>query len=147
MKKYILLMLAGMAFNSAHAAKYAVIVHADNPIKGSDEYLKNQARLFFLKQKTEWPDGKLAAPSTLPDDNEGFNVFRENVLGMSEDELNRHWIRLRQLSGVVPPREFRSNSMTIRHVARSPGAMGIAESLFVKNNPKVRVLFELGGNE
>lgn len=145
--KYLILIIMGLSFfnTTALAQRYSVIVNAENAISGSEDYLRAQVRLLFLKQKTEWPDGKIAIPSALPVDNEGLDHFRKDVLNMSRDDLERHWLRLRQLSGEVPPREFRSNRMVIRHVARSPGAMGIAESLFVKSNPDVRVLFELDG--
>lgn len=146
--KHLILIIIGLGFfnATAFAQRYSVIVNAENAISGSEDYLKAQVRLLFLKQKTEWPDGEIAKPSTLPEDNDGLDYFRKSVLNMSEGELEHHWLRLRQLSGTMPPREFRSNRMVIRHVARSPGAMGIAESLFVKSNPKVRVLFELDDN-
>ena len=149
--KYISsILLLSLSSSIASASSYSIIANkelAENLNSVQGERLKREIKLLFLKQKASVKSSAPAKPASLPVTNKGFEAFRDDVLKMTQTELDDHWVRIRQITGDLPPREYRSNRSTLRYVAKNPGGFGIVESLFAKENPNVTVLLEFGGEE
>ncbi|MFQ5347550.1 MAG: hypothetical protein ACE5ED_06860 [Rhodothalassiaceae bacterium] len=111
---------------TAHAADYVVLVNADNPLLDSGANAQETVKRLFLKELTSWPGGVAAKPLGRTKASPAHAAFVAKVLGMSESELETHWLRLKQTRGETPPREVGSTLILFRQIARDPGAFAPA---------------------
>jgi hypothetical protein len=103
---------------------YAVIAHAKTPDL-PPESARATIRKLFLREAAQWPDGPEARAYAREGNSDEHRAFLRDVLGMSEAELARHWLRLKNTDGTPPPKEVDSERMMLRFVARREGAFGI----------------------
>ncbi|MBK8098176.1 MAG: hypothetical protein IPK26_13775 [Planctomycetes bacterium] len=122
---------------------YVVVVNAKNAATETGDAAKAVVKKLFLKDLTQWPDGAEAKPYRRPDKSGAHDAFQQLVLGMSDAELARHWLRVKNQDGTTPPKEVDSDRMVLKYVARYPGAFGIVPKDAVKGVEGVRVLIEL----
>ncbi len=120
---------------------YALVVNASNPLKETEAAAKKIVKALFLKDLTRWPDGTEAKPYDRGPKAAERAVFVQEVLGMNAAELARHWLRVKNMSGVTPPMEVDTDRLLLRHVERHDGAFGVVKQSAAKV-PGVRVLFE-----
>ncbi len=129
LKKFALTLatLAGMFIGSAiaQADDFAVVVNAGNTYSADDAGLKTQIKRLYLKESSSWPSGDEALPFGRADDSPEQLAFMKNVLGMSANELEGHWLKLKQISGETPPRAIGSGRILARQIGKNPGAFGI----------------------
>jgi hypothetical protein len=140
------LLLAGVSpapHASAAAAlqTYAIVVNAKCPAKETGEAARKLVKTLYLKDLTRWADGIEAKPYGREARTTEHAAFLAEVLGMSEAELARHWLRLKNMNGTTPPKEVDSDRLLIKHVARHDGAFGVVKAENAKGEG-VRVLFE-----
>lgn len=127
--------------DGAEPVEYAVVVNAANDFADAGS-AKNVIKQLFLKDRGDWPNkakdeskpfGRTAGtPET--------KAFLAQVLGMTEAELAKHWIALKQKTGQTPPREVETDDMLLRFVAKFPGGFGVVKADAAKADG-VKVLF------
>lgn len=151
MRRTLLVTLLGVASAAAppppiappgqEPATYALVVNANNPFKGTAEAARKNVKLLYLKDLTRWTDGVEARPYARSGGSVEQAAFLTDVLGMSEAELARHWLRLKNMNGTAPPKEVDTDRLLLKHVARHDGAFGVVAAKNA-NAEGVRVLFE-----
>ena len=121
---------------------YVVVVNAANPCAQTGKDAAATARKLFLKEMTQWPGGVEARPygraATCPE----HAAFVREVLGMTDAELARHWLRMKNMDGTTPPKDVDTDRMVLKYVAKHDGAFGIVRADAVKGVAGVKVLFE-----
>jgi hypothetical protein len=121
---------------------YALIVNAGNSVQDGSGAVRKTIRTLYLKDFTRWANGVEAKPYGREPTSGEHVAFVSEVLGMSEAELARHWLRLKNMNGTTPPKEVDSDRLLIKHVARHDGAFGVVKASAAAMAEGVRVLFE-----
>jgi len=80
-------------------------------------------RQLYLGRRTR-ADGRRVRCLDLPAGSPAREGFTRSVLGWSERELDRYWLRQALSGGPPPPRELATPAALLEHVARQPGALG-----------------------
>lgn len=128
---------------AAWAGDYVVIVNAGNDASGDIGSLKQLVKRQFLKQQTSWPNKEPSLPFARGADSAAHKAFLQNVLAMSQAEIDTHFLRLKQTTGETPPRQIGSTRILIRQVTNKAGAFGIIEKSDAASlSAEVRILFE-----
>lgn len=124
--RFLAILLIVFSMRSAVAGgKVAVIVNAENPVS---ELSVPQVRDFFLKRKTQWPDGK---PVRFVDWEEGAsvrNTFLSEIVRKSARDLELFWIGEKLYHGNSAPIKVNSVEMVTAFVSRLAGAIGYVPS-------------------
>lgn len=120
---------------------YAVVVNANNPTKETGDAARKTVKALFLKDLSRWGDGVEAKPYDRDGKAPEHAAFVREVLGMSAAELARHWLKLKNMNGITPPKEVDNDRVLLKHVARHDGAFGVVKAANA-TAPGVRVLFE-----
>ena len=118
-----------------------MIVNANNPAKEAGVDAQKIVKTLYLKDLTQWSDGAEAKPYGREAASAEHAAFLKTVLGMSEAELARHWLRLKNQSGTTPPKEVDGDRLLVKHVTRHDGAFGVVKLKSAKADG-VRILFE-----
>lgn len=134
--------LQGPAPTPPAKVTYVIVVNAKNAATETADAAKAVVKKLFLKDLTQWPDGTEAKPYRRPDGTEAQTAFQKLVLGMSDAELARHWLRIKNQDGTTPPKEVDTDRMVLKYVARYDGAFGIVPKDAVNGVEGVRVLLE-----
>lgn len=123
------------------AAQFAIVINSANEAKfADDEAARQEVRKLFLKTATKWAGGEEAKPFAPEDGSDAQKAFLADVLGMSKAELARHWLSMKNKSGVAPPKEISSSKMTLKYVDRFDGGFGVVTQKEAEAS-KLRVLF------
>lgn len=120
---------------------FALIVNANNTAKETGEAARKVVKTLYLKDLTQWAGGAEAKPYARETNSAEHAAFLKAVLGMSEAELARHWLRLKNQSGTTPPKEVDRDRLLVKYVARHDGAFGVVKLENAKTDG-VRILFE-----
>jgi ABC-type phosphate transport system substrate-binding protein len=123
-------------------ARHAVVVHVDNKTTAVGDAARTIVKKLFLKDLSEWPDGTEAKAYGRESKSEAQVAFRQEVLGMTEAELTRHWLKLKSMNGATPPKEVDSDRMVLKYVAKNPNAFGVVSLDAAKAAAGVKVLLE-----
>ncbi len=109
--------------------EYAVIVNASNSF-ADEASASNVVKQLFLKDREDWPNKNKdqAKPFGRAAGSPETKAFLAKVLGMTDAELAKHWIALKQKTGKTPPREVASDKMLARFVAKFPGGFGVVKA-------------------
>lgn len=124
------------------AEQYAVIVNAKNTCSQTGDALKSTIKKLFLKELTKWPDGTEAKPYSRKDDADETAAFLKSVLDMSQAELARHWLKMKNTNGITPPNEVSSERMVLKYVAKHDGAFGIVKLSVAEGESDVKILYK-----
>ncbi len=122
--------------------KFAVIVNASNKFQAKGGTARSMVKTLFLKNLSRWPDGTRARPYGRKDASSEQDALMNGVLGMSDAELARHWLRGRNMNGTTPPMQIGSVRMVLKHVARHAGGLAVVEVDVARRTKGVRVLLE-----
>jgi hypothetical protein len=133
--------LAGAQDNKP-PAKWAVVVNSANKCTDTGDAAKATIKKLFLKELTQWPGGLEAKPYSRDGLAPEQVAFLKLVLGMSEAELARHWMKMKNMSGTTPPKDVDTERMLLKYVAKTAGAFGVVRIDAAKGVEGVRVLFE-----
>lgn len=128
--------------DDAKTAKWALVVNTANKSTETGDAAKATVRKLFLKELTQWPGGLEAKPYAREAASAEQIAFLKLVLGMSEAEIARHWLKMKNLNGTTPPKDVDSERMLLKYVAKTPGAFGVVRIEAAKGVEGVRVLFE-----
>ena len=132
----------------AEAACFQVIVNASNTFSEDKVTMKRFIKRLYLRQQTIWPNAQESTPFGRPANSPIYQAFVENVLGMTREELNYHWKRLKQTTGETPPRAVEAVRMLLRQVSKKKGAFSVMGADEARKIPaKVRILFKFCANE
>lgn len=135
------LALSGFA-GDGHAADYAVIVNAANPILSEGSAAKDTVKRLYLKDLSSWPGGADAQPFAREAGSAAQTAFVAKVLGMNETAINDHWTRVKQTKGETPPREVGSDRILFRLVGKFEGGLAFVTAEEAAAAPaEVKVLF------
>lgn len=124
------------------APKYVLVVNAENTSKDDHAAAKALIRRLYLKELTVWADGTEARPYAREATTAEHAAFLKEVIGMTDAELARHWLRLKNTDGSTPPKAAESERLLLKHIARHRGAFGVVRKEAVAGVAGVRVLFE-----
>ena len=122
--------------------QWALVVNTANPCKDTGDAAKATIKRLFLKELTQWSGGLDAKPYAREAASAEHVAFLKLVLGMSEAELARHWLKMKNMSGTTPPKDVDSERMLLKYIAKTPGAFGVVKIESAKGAEGVRVLFE-----
>lgn len=129
--------------SSAGSKTFMLLVNANNAYSGKQATMITQIRRMYLKLQTRWPNSEKVLPLGRPDESDAHAAFAWVVLAMNRNEIDTHWLRLKQKSGKGPPYKVTSVRNLLRQVAKNAGAFGTIEQGEVRKLPaKVRVLFK-----
>lgn len=106
---------------------YVIIVNKDNPVSPVDIKISHIRNVFMLN-KTSWKGGKRATPIFPSKDNPSYTYLLKNVLKVSDNKLNHHWLQMKQKSGTSMPASSTSETRMIRYVADSAGGVAIVSA-------------------
>lgn len=126
---------------SFRQSKYAVLVHKSNSYSADDATMKGFVKSLFLGQTSQWPDGTTAEPYARKDGSTEMQEFQNQVLGMSDAELSRHWIKMKNSKGITPPRALGSGRLAAKYVAKDAGAFVVVATSDVPSSGDVKTLF------
>lgn len=122
--------------------RYLIVINANNRFSDDEKIMKAQIKRLYLKQQRAWPNEFKSLPFGRPADNAAYDAFITHVLGMTETQLNSHWLRLKQTTGETPPEAVSSPRSLLRQIARNKGAFSIIRDDEARKLPaKVRILF------
>lgn len=124
MIKRILMALAiGAAFvpGEQASAQIVVIVNAANP---EDALSKDDVRAYFMRLERAWRNGEKVRPIDHPSASADRSTFITAVLGMSEADLERHWIQAQYASAESPPTKAPDTGAVISLVRSFKGGIG-----------------------
>ncbi len=125
------------------AALHMVIVNANNRYSANVSDMQKKVKLLFLKKIPSWPSGLAAIPVARPPGSKVQKAFQKNILSMSDAQMSRYWVKLKQRNGEVAPKAASSRRMAILSVAQKEGAFSVVENKGRTDLPKgVKVLFE-----
>jgi hypothetical protein len=102
------------------AVDLAVIVNTENAVTPSMSALEG----IFLRRQMFWEGGARIIPLNAAADTERRRRFDRAVLGMTPDEVARHWVDQRIRGAGTAPREVDDAFLTIKLVARLKVAIG-----------------------
>jgi len=127
----------------AWAAKYAVVINAENTAAKNVADPRSYVKTLYLKQQTAWPDGTSAALLARRSESPIHQAFMAEVLQMSQEEVDDHWLRMKQTQGETPPREVGSALILYRFVTREVGSVSVISADELETAPiEVEVMFE-----
>jgi len=131
-----------MAAQDGKTTRFAVVAHQDNAGFESVADAKATVKKLYLKELTQWPGGVEARPYARERQSQEQAAFVKDVLGMTDAELARHWLRLKNASGTTPPKDVDSERLLLKFVARNQGAFGVVALDAARSAEGVKVLFE-----
>lgn len=137
----IALLTVPAAMDNAQAAEYALVVNAANATVDGEDARQIVKRL-YLKQASSWPGGAEAQPFAREPGTPEQTAFYSQVLGMDENAVNEHWLRVKQTEGETPPRSIGSARILFRLVGKYDGSFAVVTANEVADAPpEVKVLF------
>jgi hypothetical protein len=102
-----------------------LIVHPDVDIQSLSQ---NEARLFLSMRLKQWPNGQPLRVFVLPDNHPLHERVVKSVLGVYPYQLRRAWDRQLFSGTGQAPAVVSTAAELIDRVAKTPGAIGYAES-------------------
>jgi len=126
------------------AGTFVVVTNTNNGYEPEDkEKTRNLIKSLFLKKRGDWPGGESAKPFAFRDGTPETEAFQKEVLRMSDAELSKHWLTLKQTTGDTPPRKLPSASLAVKFIAKFEGALSVmAKSDAESNEDSVKIIYE-----
>ena len=126
----------------AGQAEFVVVAHAGAEIPSDRAAAIGLLRDLYLKRRSAWPGGQETRPFARPRRSPEHARLLV-LLGLSEAELRRHWLSLKQRTGQVAPREIESDKILLALVRRYPGSFGVVSAEAAAGSADVEILFPL----
>ena len=123
-------------------ATYALVINANSKCTLTGDEAKALIKKLFLRELTQWPGGVEAKPYAREAAAAEQVAFLKDVLGMTDAELARHWLKVKNTNGTTPPKDVDSERMLLKHIAKSDGAFGVVKIDAAKGAEGVKILFE-----
>ncbi len=117
------------------AESFVLITHPDSPIRSLNA---SEAKMIYLKQRRYWGEAKLTVLN-LPPNNPLRNEMENQILHMTQEELDTYWMK-QHYKGYRPPYRVESIESMILFVKKVEGSVGyIPKSRLEKG---VKVIYE-----
>ena len=118
-------LLAGaVSWTSPSDAGGEAIAVVVNDSAGASSLSRDELKSIFQTRTTRLPSGEKAAPVNLPQGDSVRVSFDQVVLGLEPDEVARYWVDRKIRGGNRPPKRLGSSALVLKHVERTPGAIG-----------------------
>jgi ABC-type phosphate transport system substrate-binding protein len=102
-----------------------IVVHPQNPV---DTITRAELSKYFLKELTEWPNGRTVEPIDLPPDSPVRIQFSDSVHGRTVKAIEAYWHRKLFQGEGVPPVSTTAEKDVIFFVMSSRNAVGYVSS-------------------
>lgn len=112
------------------ATKICIIVHKDNKETPALADIKD----IFLKKKTTWADKTEIQPCQQSSDSAEAKAMRENVLGLDEKDLAKHWADMRQNKGIEEPITKNKDKLVYKFVKETKAAIGYVSKKYLDDD-------------
>lgn len=122
----------------------AIIVNKDNPVT---RLSVSEAKLYYLRKiKKRWPQlNKNIRPADRKRKCSERDAFYQNVLGMTDNEVEQYFVNKQIQNAERPQDKFSSEEEMIDFVADEPGAIGYikASSITPEVRAKIKIVLTL----
>ena len=115
-----------------------------NDSAGASRLSRDELKSIFQTRTTRLPSGEKAAPVNLPQGDSVRVSFDQVVLGLEPDEVARYWVDRKIRGGNRPPKKLGSSALVLKHVERTPGAIGYIPASKAKG---LRVVAKIQGGK
>jgi ABC-type phosphate transport system substrate-binding protein len=122
--------------SSTMIAQTAIIVN--NSVPSTTTFQVTDLMDVYTLNKTHWDDGSRITVFDLKG-GKSKQAFYEHI-GMSEDELQRIWLRKQFTGKARPPRSLSSEEEVLEQVRRIPGAIGYVNERAIGSKKNIRVV-------
>ncbi len=136
------LVAGAVSWTSPSGAGGEAIAVVVNDSAGAGKLSRDELKSIFQTRTTRLPGGEKAAPVNLPQGDSIRVSFDQAVLGLSPDEVARYWVDRKIRGGNRPPKKLSSSALVIKHVERTPGAIGYVPASHAKG---VKVVAKIQG--
>lgn len=139
---FVMLAVVGMTVSSptpvrADAIKSLVIIvnvgNGDSKVKDNKVQLADIKNYFLLKE-SKWGDTDKTEVKVFPmvSSTDEAKFFLRKALGMSEDELAKHWNKKKEQEGIDQPKGRKDNAEVFRLVSKdtATGALGYLDKAY-----------------
>jgi len=126
--------LLGLLFVQLSAEPLVLVTNLDSPMAS---LTKSQVKMIYLKKRRYWGSTKLVTLN-LPPQSALRKQFEQNVLAMSQKQLEQYWIK-QHYKGYRPPYRVESVTSVLLFVKKVEGAMGYVP--LSKVSKEVKVLY------
>jgi ABC-type phosphate transport system substrate-binding protein len=106
---------------SEGASAVVLIVNAKNKV---GELKPEQARQYFLGELIAWPNGERVRLVDHLESDTARKTFLKKILAMTNDDLQRFWVKKRYNDGSPPPPRLATENDVLQYVAAFPGGLG-----------------------
>lgn len=120
----LLAVLAAACGGAGAQTALVVIVNKAVPVEKLDA---GQATQIFLKQVSQWPDGRPIQPIDIQEGSALRAEFYSRVTGRSPGQLRAYWARQAFTGMGLPPREVATAEDVNKAVQSTPGAIGYVD--------------------
>jgi ABC-type phosphate transport system substrate-binding protein len=145
------------AQGAAAAKGVVVIVNSGCPDDRAtgNKLQASDIKSIFLLDTTKWSDKDKTAIVTYPmvSDSDEAKLFLKKVIGKSEDELAKHWAKLKEDDGVEQPKGRKTNADVFKLVSKdkATGGIGYVSKSYFDGLPdddkkKVKSVYEVTDN-
>jgi len=140
--KWFLIILIPLLISEKNMSGLVVIVNADNT---TGTLTQSEVKLIYLsKISRRWSNiKKNIVPVDRKDLPEIKEQFLNNILGMTEDELDRYYTERGYQNEELPPVTLSSDVEVIDFVSKNIGAIGYVNvgSLTKENSNKIKIVY------
>jgi hypothetical protein len=119
-----LVLVLGMPLG-ALAGDLVIIVNAENSVS---ELSPQEIRKYLLKESLSWPNGKKVKSVDHKGTPPERKVYLENVVKMSNDQLDKYWVSARYKKGIPLPPKLRGDQQILEYVESFGGAISYVNS-------------------
>jgi hypothetical protein len=105
----------------ASAEELVVIVNAANP---ATALTAQQVKSYFMKKTGTWQNGEKVRPVDREGQSQERAAFLDKVLGLSADDLTRHWLERQYATAEHPPASVTDEASVVKFVAFFKGGIG-----------------------
>lgn len=144
-KMLIVVAIAGLfAVASDASAQLVVIVNDGNPVASLNQ---GDVRAYFMKVEPTWDNGEKVRPIDQTGNSAERTAFISEVLGMSDAELERHWIEKQYASAETPATRAPDEGAVITLVKSFAGGIGyVSQAAWdAADKTGVKAVFSFGG--
>jgi ABC-type phosphate transport system substrate-binding protein len=117
----ITLMSAAPSRGASPVTEYRVIVNPANPIRS---LTREDVAAYFLRRRTNWPQGPAVSPVDLAAETSVRDTFSREVLHRTPSAVSAYWVQQIFAGRSEPPPVKDSEAAVVEYVIHTPWAIG-----------------------
>ncbi len=137
MKNLYLSLVAYISLSLLSINVSADVVIIVNPDSSVESLTKQQITDIFLSKAKSFPDGSLAVPVDLSEDNEAREIFIKSVLNRRQSQIRAYWSDLIFTGKGSPPKKVDFPEDVLDLVANNPNIVGYLDEDEIDDSVKV----------